>query len=55
MKEYKTYSCTVKIVWTEEYDAESVEEFKFRIKEQFYEAYGIELLDEEMYDIVEEV
>ena len=51
MKNYKTYSCTVKIEWTESYDCESVEEFKSRIKEQFYEAYGIELLDEEIHNI----
>jgi hypothetical protein len=52
----KYYTCNVKIEWTEEYEAESVEEFKFRVKEQFYEAYGIELLDEEIQNIqVEEV
>ncbi len=52
----KTYNAVVRIEWTESNDAESVEEFKFRIKEQFYEAYGIELLDEEIQDIeVEEL
>jgi hypothetical protein len=50
----KEYRCVVTVVWEHNnHEASSKEEYVQRIKQQFYEAYNLELADSEITDIRE--
>jgi hypothetical protein len=50
----KEYRCVVTVVWEHNnHEASSKEEYIHRIKEQFYEAYNLELADSEITEIKE--
>ena len=52
--EEKEYTCVVTVVWDgNNHEAVSKEDYIRRVKEQFYEAYNLELADSEIGDIKE--
>jgi len=51
---YKEYECVIKVIWEgNNHEADTKEEYIRRVKEQFYEAYNLELADSEITEIKE--
>jgi hypothetical protein len=50
----KEFECVVRIEWEgNNHEAKTKEEYIAKLKENFYEAYNIELMDSEILDIKE--
>tara|TARA_R100001594_G_scaffold30570_1_gene57136 strand:- start:4910 stop:5170 length:261 start_codon:yes stop_codon:yes gene_type:complete len=54
-KMQKEYNCVIKIEWSgNNHEAENKEDYIKKVKDQFYEEYGIDLADTEITEVEED-